>query len=59
MGDLHLHLRRQRLTLDDGGHRVWRAVTEEAAWPAAATALLLCDVWDWSSPRLVDIPILG
>ena len=46
MGDLRLHLRRQRLTLDEGGHRVWRTVTEEAAWPAAGTALLLCDVWD-------------
>ena len=46
MGELHLHLRRQRLTVDEGGHRVWRTVTEEAAWPAASTALLLCDVWD-------------
>jgi nicotinamidase-related amidase len=41
-----LHLREQRLMVDDGGYRVWRVAEREASLPAAATAVLVCDVWD-------------
>jgi len=47
---LKLNLRTQVLDQDDGGHRYWREVVAPQEWPAAETALLLCDVWDehWS-----------
>ena len=47
---LPLTLRSQRLTTDAGGHAVWQVDERLASWPAAETALLLCDVWDnhWS-----------
>ncbi|MFH1571713.1 MAG: hypothetical protein ABIL09_27230, partial [Gemmatimonadota bacterium] len=52
MGDrqLHLGLRHQELRRDERGRAYWEPVTEDASWPAAATGLLLCDVWDrhWS-----------
>ncbi len=43
--ELRLSLRRQRLAERDG-YRVWQVETEQVAWPAAQTALVLCDVWD-------------
>lgn len=43
--DLRLRPRSQRL-VEDGGFRVWQVCTENAVWPAARTALVLCDVWD-------------
>ena len=43
---LTLPLRRQTADNDTSGFRVWRPLTSEARWPAAATALLLCDIWD-------------
>ena len=46
MTALTLHLRRQVLTADAGGHRHWQTVTETVEQPAAETGLLLCDVWD-------------
>ena len=47
---LHLHLRRQALTQDAGGHNQWQAFETEQRLPASQLALLLCDVWDahWS-----------
>jgi nicotinamidase-related amidase len=51
MGDLlTLNLRSQVLATDEGGHRVWRRLEQKHQWPAAETALLLCDIWDnhWS-----------
>lgn len=43
---LSLNLRRQRLELDDGSHRVWRTLEQREAWAPGETGLLLCDVWD-------------
>lgn len=43
---LLLPLRRQVADVDSAGSRVWRDVTSEVQWPLAATALVLCDVWD-------------
>lgn len=47
---LKLALRAQVLTQDEGGHNQWEERLTVEAWPAVATALLLCDVWDrhWS-----------
>jgi nicotinamidase-related amidase len=47
---LHLHLRSQVLTQDDGSHNQWQVVETVKAVPAHRAALLLCDVWDahWS-----------
>jgi nicotinamidase-related amidase len=47
---LHLHLRSQTLTQDDGGHNQWQVSEISRTLPAHKTALLLCDVWDahWS-----------
>lgn len=45
-GALQLALRRQQLMSDADGFRVWQPETTTVSWPAAATALVLCDVWD-------------
>ena len=47
---LHLTLRRQQLSQDEGGRTVWTVRETTETWPARQTALLLCDVWDrhWS-----------
>lgn len=47
---LHLHLRRQVLDKDAGGHNCWRVDVEERSVRAAQTAVLVCDMWDkhWS-----------
>jgi hypothetical protein len=42
---LALTLRRQRL-VERSGYNVWEAAETRATWPAARTALVLCDVWD-------------
>jgi nicotinamidase-related amidase len=64
---LLLHLRRQALTQDTGGHNQWQVIETEQRLPASQLALLLCDVWDahWSRgaservdalvPRLNDV----
>jgi nicotinamidase-related amidase len=44
-GVLSLNLRSQRM-VERGGYRVWEMVETPVVWPAARTALLLCDVWD-------------
>lgn len=41
--DLKLELRSQRRS--DGGE-VWARATEQQAWAAAETAVIVCDVWD-------------
>ncbi|MEC8932261.1 MAG: hypothetical protein VYB08_12630, partial [Candidatus Latescibacterota bacterium] len=46
MGTLQFTLRRQRLITDEDGYTVWRVNDDPELWPAAETALLLCDVWD-------------
>jgi nicotinamidase-related amidase len=48
--DLRLNLRSQKLVKNADGYNVWQAETVERAFPAAETALVLCDVWDkhWS-----------
>jgi nicotinamidase-related amidase len=43
--DLHLTLRRQALVERDG-YVVWETRETPVVWPAARTALVLCDVWD-------------
>jgi len=47
---LKLELRTQVLGQDAQGRNAWKVVETPAVWPAAETALLLCDVWDqhWS-----------
>ena len=47
---LRLELRSRRLQQDAGGFSQWREHIDTVDWPCAATALLLCDVWDrhWS-----------
>ena len=47
---LCLSLRTQRLTQNETGYTVWCTDVTDAQWPAAESALLLCDVWDrhWS-----------
>src|SRR5215510_13876445 len=42
---LTLALRRQRL-VERGGYNAWEIEETPATWPAARTALVLCDVWD-------------
>lgn len=44
--NLLLPFRRQSLGHTDQGYRTWQTQTAEAHWPASATALLLCDVWN-------------
>ena len=39
-------LRSQNLVQDQEGYSIWQVQVEEGAWPAAKTALLLCDVWN-------------
>ena len=60
MSGLHLNLRHQRLGQDEGGRARWEVVATEAEYDFAATALLLCDVWNkhWSrgaSERVDDM----
>ena len=43
--DLRLSLRRQQLAYA-GGYAAWEVEHTPCAWPAAQTALVLCDVWD-------------
>jgi nicotinamidase-related amidase len=43
---LLLPFRRQSLGRTGEGYRTWQTETGEARWPARATALLLCDVWN-------------
>jgi nicotinamidase-related amidase len=45
--DLNLQLRSQRL-IDHGGNvdHAWVRATEQQAWVAAETAVIVCDVWD-------------
>lgn len=47
---LHLHLRSHELATNERGWAVWREVQRERVLPAAATALVICDMWDnhWS-----------
>jgi nicotinamidase-related amidase len=47
---LQLTLRTQELAHDGRGHAVWRTRTATRNVPAAATAIVICDVWDdhWS-----------
>ncbi len=49
--ELHLILRTQKLTQDEGGHSVWEVTEEPATLAAAETAILLCDVWDTHPSR--------
>jgi nicotinamidase-related amidase len=51
---LHLPLRRQRLG-DRDGFATWESVSETVAWPAAETALLLCDVWNHHTCRGAEV----
>lgn len=44
-GELSLTLRRQKLVTRDG-YSVWDTEDTPRVWPAARTALVLCDVWD-------------
>ena len=48
--ELHLSLRRQKLTQDTNGRNVWEVIEEPRIIPASATAILICDMWDnhWS-----------
>ena len=39
-------LRSQTLVQDQKGYNGWQVQVEEGEWPAAKTALLLCDVWN-------------
>ncbi len=43
---LLLPCRRQALGRTGEGYRAWHTETQETRWPASATALLLCDVWN-------------
>jgi nicotinamidase-related amidase len=47
---LRLHLRRQELARDEGGHAYWQVVTQTESRPAGEVAIVICDVWDshWS-----------
>ncbi len=55
---LSLELRRRRLVTDEHGRRVWTDEARTERVPAAAAAVLVCDVWDrhWSNgaSRRVD-----
>ena len=44
--DLTLSMRRQTLGYNADGWRCWQAEETTVQWPARATALVLCDVWD-------------
>jgi len=48
--DLNMKLRRRHLAESDDGYNMWHIEEQLRPWPAAKTALLLCDVWDkhWS-----------
>lgn len=50
MSQFNLSLRRQELTQDVSGHNVWRVISEQRTFPAAQTAIVICDMWDkhWS-----------
>jgi nicotinamidase-related amidase len=43
---LRMTFQRQSLGLTSDGYRRWQTETTETCWPATATALLLCDVWN-------------
>lgn len=47
---LRLHLRRQKLVVDERGYRRWEPVVEERVVPARQAAIIICDMWDnhWS-----------
>ncbi len=45
-GDLRLVLQSQTLTIGPDGRQGWHVRQTPVTWPAAGTALLLCDVWD-------------
>jgi len=44
--ELHLLLRSRSLALDETGHQVWQVAERPVTLHPAATALVLCDVWD-------------
>ena len=48
--NLHLHLRSQILAADARGYNHWEVITTGKVVPAAATAIIICDMWDrhWS-----------
>lgn len=46
MADLRLRLRAQHAARSDDGLAGWVTTITREAWPAARTALVLCDVWD-------------
>ncbi|HET6384291.1 MAG TPA: isochorismatase [Armatimonadota bacterium] len=50
MSDLTLALTRQELGKDSRGWAEWKNIETAERWPAAQTALLICDMWDhhWS-----------
>jgi nicotinamidase-related amidase len=50
MTELTLHLRRWKLGQDHGGHNEWQEEITLRRVPAAATAIIICDMWDrhWS-----------
>ena len=43
---MRMPFQRQSLGLTSDGYRHWQTETTVTAWPASATALLLCDVWN-------------
>lgn len=50
MATVGLKLHRQQLAVQSDGRRVWVTLTENVKWEAAATAILISDMWDrhWS-----------
>ncbi len=58
--ELHLTLRRQHLTQDEGGHNMWQSVTTERTLPGNQVAIIICDMWDahpcsLSAQRVVEL----
>jgi nicotinamidase-related amidase len=50
MTEVRLNLRRFKLGQDSGGHNEWQQEVTLKKVPAAATAIIICDMWDnhWS-----------
>jgi nicotinamidase-related amidase len=50
-GDLQVVLRSRELGEDANGYTVWQMEETPCVWPAAQTALVLCDVWNHHTCR--------
>lgn len=58
---LQLHVQTQMLDRDEGGATIWRTLTTTRVARPAATAIIVCDVWDqhWSHGAAERVAVLA